>query len=528
MSNDLVLLREYARSNSEEAFAALVSRHVNLVYSVALRQVRDTGTAEEITQAVFIILARKAGSLGDKTILSGWLCRTTRYVSANALTIQRRRQHREQEAFMQSISNEPSADETWMQIAPLLDSAMEKLGRKDHDALVLRFFENKNFAEVGAALGASENAAKMRVSRALDKLRNFFTQRGVDSTAAAIAENISAHSVQTAPVALPKTVTAGVMTKGSIAATSTITLVKGTMKIMTGSKIKLALGVALALLLAGGIATAVFSLTSGANLTAQTIAKQSQAAYAALSSYSDSGTVKAEGGGTSTETTFNIRLQRPNLYRVEWTQTGGFYTSQGAVWSDGTENFFVMGAADRMKNAKPQKMRNMQLALGAATGASGSAAADVPAAFFNQRWGDQLGLIASGRSRVEREHDEKIGGTDCYVITSRLGPMKLPNNTGRSGTTTARLWIGKQDHFIHQIETTIEGGMPALKITDASLKTILARQDKPTTPETLAALRAELEKSMKLAQKGKFVFVQTHKKISVDQTLSRSDFEWSP
>src|SRR5208282_6888600 len=120
MNDDLTLLREYARRNSEEAFAALVSRHVNLVYSVALRQVRDPHLAEEITQAVFIILARKAKSLGPKTILSGWLCRTARYVSANALTMQRRRQRREQEAYMKSILNEPEPD-AWRQIAPLLD-----------------------------------------------------------------------------------------------------------------------------------------------------------------------------------------------------------------------------------------------------------------------------------------------------------------------------------------------------------------------------------------------------------------------
>src|ERR1700691_1625939 len=102
MNDDLTLLREYAERNSEEAFATLVTRHVNLVYSVALRAAGDAHLAEEITQAVFIILARKADSLGDKTILPGWLCRTARYASANALTIQRRRQHREQEAYMQS------------------------------------------------------------------------------------------------------------------------------------------------------------------------------------------------------------------------------------------------------------------------------------------------------------------------------------------------------------------------------------------------------------------------------------------
>jgi DNA-directed RNA polymerase specialized sigma24 family protein len=125
-NDDLTLLREYAGRNSEAAFAALVSRHVNLVYSVALRQVRDPHLAEEITQAVFIILARKADSLGDKTILPGWLCRTARYASANALTIQRRRLHREQEAYMESILNEPEPAEAWNQIAPLLDGAMEQ------------------------------------------------------------------------------------------------------------------------------------------------------------------------------------------------------------------------------------------------------------------------------------------------------------------------------------------------------------------------------------------------------------------
>jgi len=258
MTDDMALLREYARHNSEEAFAALVTRHVNLVYSVALQEVHDPHLAEEITQAVFIILARKADSLNGRTILAGWLCRTARYASANALTIQRRRQQREQEACMQSVVNESEPD-AWTQIAPLLSGAMKQLGQKDHDAVVLRFFEGKSFQEIGTAFGASENAAKKRVAYALEKLRKYFSKHGVSSTTAIIAGTISANSVQAAPVALAKTVTAVAIVKGAIAAASTLTLVKGTIKVMTYAKLKLAIGVTAVILLAGGAMTVALS-----------------------------------------------------------------------------------------------------------------------------------------------------------------------------------------------------------------------------------------------------------------------------
>jgi uncharacterized protein (TIGR03435 family) len=253
-NDDMRLVREYAARQSESAFATLVSRHTNLVYSAALRQTRDPQLAEEVTQVVFILLARKAASLGAKTILTGWLYRTACYVSGSALKHERRRQHREQEAYMQS-ELDAQAGPTWNQLSPLLDEAMLRLGQTDRDALVLRYFEGRSLNEVGSALGASEDAAKKRVNRALEKLRHYFAKRGVDSTTAAIAENISAHSIQAAPVALAKTATAVALAKGAAASTSTLTLIKGALKIMAWTKAKTAIVAGVGILLAAGTTT---------------------------------------------------------------------------------------------------------------------------------------------------------------------------------------------------------------------------------------------------------------------------------
>ena len=254
--DDIELLAQYARDNSEAAFATLVTRHVNLVYSTALRSVGKPHAAEEITQAVFIILARKAQGLSQRTVLSGWLYQTTRLTAANFLRGEIRRQRREQEAYMQSLLNEPEP-EIWPQIAPLLDVAMERLGEKDSNAIVLRYFENKNLREVGLALGASEDAAKMRVNRALEKLRNFFTKRGVTLSGMAIAGAVSANSVQAAPIGLAKSVAAIAIAKGAAASGSALTLVKGVLKIMAWTKAKTAIVAGIGVLLAAGTTSVV-------------------------------------------------------------------------------------------------------------------------------------------------------------------------------------------------------------------------------------------------------------------------------
>jgi RNA polymerase sigma factor (sigma-70 family) len=264
MVTDDMLLREYAENRSERAFETLVSRHINLVYSVAHRQVRDAHLAEEITQAVFIILERKAATLSPKTVLSGWLCRTARYVAANRLTIERRRHHREQEAYMQAQLNQPESN-AWVQIEPVLETAMAQLGEKEHDAIVLRFFEGKSFSDVSRALGTNEDAAKKRVKRAVQKLRAFFTKRGLTLSAGVIAGAVSANSIQAAPIGLATSVTVAAV-KGSGVTTSTLTLIKTTLKIMAWTKFKtVATGGAIALLLTGTATVVVQKVYSQTN-----------------------------------------------------------------------------------------------------------------------------------------------------------------------------------------------------------------------------------------------------------------------
>jgi RNA polymerase sigma factor (sigma-70 family) len=251
--DDMALLREYATRHSEAAFEALVTRRIGFVYSGALRQVRKPHLAEEITQAVFVILAQKAGRIPEKTVLIGWLFRTTRYAALAQIRAAIARQRREQEAQMQTELQAATADPQWEQMFPLLDEALAALGEKDRQAILLRFCENKSLAEVGNSLGLGEDTARKRVSRALEKLRKFFAKRGVNSTTAFLAGTISANAVQATPGALAKSVAGVALTKGAVASISTVTVIKGTLKLMAWTKLKTTVAAGGMLLLAAGV-----------------------------------------------------------------------------------------------------------------------------------------------------------------------------------------------------------------------------------------------------------------------------------
>src|SRR6185295_7458339 len=227
-ANDMELLREYVRDQSEQAFRLLVERHVNMVHAVALRQTANAQLAEDVTQAVFIVLAEKAAWIPKNTILTGWLFRATRFAASNVRRAEARREHWEQKAAQMEPPT-PSEPE-FEHVTPLLNEALEELPERDRAAILLRFFESKSMEEVGRTLGTSESAAKMRLSRAMEKLRLIFRKRGVVVPASVLLAVLSAQSAPAAPAGLAGTVATLAFLKQTSA--STFPIVKGTLLFM--------------------------------------------------------------------------------------------------------------------------------------------------------------------------------------------------------------------------------------------------------------------------------------------------------
>ncbi|MGO9202650.1 MAG: sigma-70 family RNA polymerase sigma factor [Limisphaerales bacterium] len=245
MASDLELLRNYARNNVEESFTALVGRHLNLVYSTALRRVRSPQLAEEVAQSAFTDLARNARRFAPDTVLTAWLYQVTRRTAIDVVRREARRRLRERIA---TEMNAVSATATeWTRIEPLLDEAMDALDDLDRTAVLLRYFENKSLREVGQTLGTSEDAAQKRVSRAVERLREFFSRRGVAVGATGLVLLISANATQCAPAGLAATVAAAAVLAGAAVSASTASVATKTIAMTTMQKTIIAAALAAAL-----------------------------------------------------------------------------------------------------------------------------------------------------------------------------------------------------------------------------------------------------------------------------------------
>src|SRR5882724_9365985 len=246
---DLQLLARYTHDRAEDAFAEIVRRHLDLVHSAALRQVRSPQLAEEVAQSVFTDLARNARRLAPDTILAAWLYQVTRRTAIDVVRREARRQLREQIATEMNAMNATTAD--WTHIEPLLDEAMHALDDTDRAAVLLRYFEKKSLREVGATLGTSENAAQKRLGRAVERLREFFSKRGVTVGASGLVVVLSANAVQAAPVGLAVMISTAAAIVGTIlSTTATTTLTK--IIVMTTTQ-KAFVAVALAAAMGAGI-----------------------------------------------------------------------------------------------------------------------------------------------------------------------------------------------------------------------------------------------------------------------------------
>jgi RNA polymerase sigma factor (sigma-70 family) len=250
---DWDLLREYLGSGSQEAFRVLVERHIGLVYAAARRRVGNAELAEDVTQAVFMILTAKAASIRQGTPLPPWLYNVTRYTCANAMKMEKRRQRHETQAAAERptrVEETPGSNEENQILLPMLDAAIDRLGDRDRAAVLLRYFEGFSFEQVGASVGSSAHAAEVRVSRAVEKLRRFFVAKGAAAPLGEVTATLAARAADAAPPGLSRTVMAAATAH---AATASVTALASCAAAGSAKAVVALVGLVVALIASGAI-----------------------------------------------------------------------------------------------------------------------------------------------------------------------------------------------------------------------------------------------------------------------------------
>ena len=504
--DDRQLLRRFTENNSQEAFAVLTARYLNLVYSVCRRELADADAAEDVTLAVFLILARKAPTLGRNVVLSGWLFQTARFAARNArLQAQRRAAHEQKAAEAMGEQATSREDAAWPEIEPLLNRSLVALREGERECVLLRFFQGLSFAEAGAALGLSEEAARKRVARALEKMRAFLGKEGVLIPGVALAALLTAHAAKAAPLTCQASIAH--MTASAVAGHIDLSLTgshvhqlsEGAMRAMKIAQVKAAVGIAATLLVgfstyavakgktaktttthrAARLTTPlkpghVLVSAPGRILTAQQIATRSQDAYAALSSYQGTTTVVTmnsaiNGAPGEYHTSANVLFARPGRIRAVGTDMGGFPFT---YVSNGTATVEQVNATGKTWKT----VASAEMALGSVTGIALSAATTVPALLLGTRWGTPLTLGTTPEAEVR---EDGVDGHSCYVLTSH-------RMTGKN-TMTESVWIDEKTFLLRRLVSDSDNSARAITIggTQHIIPAIKSHVDERFTDEHL-------------------------------------------
>jgi len=493
MNDDAKLLLRYARDHSQTAFAELVRRQVDFVYSAALRRCNgDTHKAEDAVQQVFTALARNAEKLTSHPALSAWLYASTRNAVINLVVAEQRRAHREQEAVMSGLLSSEECEPDWSELRPVLDAVVDELSEPDRTAVLMRFFKKHSFAEIGAALNVPENTARMRTERALEKLRLLLGKRGVRSSAAALGLVLGRQAVVAAPAALAVAVTATILgisessvvavgaSAGRSVARAVLTvgaLVVATVLVVVGNyqarkpRVETADGTHTAAPAglpekqprasaetaettkpqakvaqpASGVAAESKLVQASQPLApsdpkAVEILQKMAAAYAALTSYQDWGeeVEKTLEGVEKGRVSFQTNFRGPDQFTFSWSQRISARTTwSGRIWWFGEQGgSYTNNFSTRLKMERPA------LVMITGVGYSWGSGFHVPL-FFAGKEGRILFSLADLRSATLAGNVMFEDGT-CYVIKGQH-----PNGT------PFELWISQKDFLLRKIQTVV-------------------------------------------------------------------------